>query len=154
MFVVLLFISGVSSFADYGMPYPIVTWENQMVQISVEPPPARKVEATIQIQMPVVEKDTVIRLTPSTTTSAPRRASSRAPTAATVTTAVPQLAYPAYPSPTPAVSPPAVEYAEDPAPVPEPGTKSDDSRFEQHLAGRLLFHVFVVPVIFCRLRII
>jgi len=144
MFVMLLLISGVSSFADYGMPYPIDTWENQMVQISVAPPPTRKVEATIQIQMP----------TPSTTTSAPRRAPSRAPTAATVTTVVPQLAYPAYPSPTPAVSPPAVEYAEDPAPVPEPGTKSDDSGFEQHLAGRLLFHVFVVPVIFCRLRII
>ena len=139
MFIVLFFISGVSSFADYGMVYPIDTWENQMVQISVDPPPARKVEATIQIQMP----------TPSTTTTAPRRAPSRAPT-----TAVPKLAYPAYPSPTPAASPPDVEYAEDPAPVPEPGTKSDDSGLQQLLAGRLLFHVFVVPVIFCRLRII
>jgi len=139
MFIVLLLISVVSSFPDYGMVYPIDTWENQMVQISVDPPPTRKVEATIQIQMP----------TPSTTTTAPRRAPSRAPT-----TAVPKLAYPAYPSPTPAASPPDVEYAEDPAPVPEPGTKSDDSGLQQLLAGRLLFHVFVVPVIFCRLRII
>ena len=71
-----------------------------------------------------------------------------------MTTVVPKLAYPAYPSPTPAASPPDVEYAEDPAPVPEPGTKSDDSGLQQLLAGRLLFHVFVVPVIFCRLRII
>ena len=133
MFIVLLLISAVSSHADYGLVFPIDTWENQLVQISVEPPPTRKVEATIQIQIP------------STTTPAP----SRAPT-----TVVPKLAYPVHPSPTPAVSPPAVVYAGDPAPVPEPGTKSDDSGFEQLLAGRLLFHVFVVPVIFCRLRII
>ena len=133
MFIVLLLISAVSSHADYGLVFPIDQWENQLVQISVEPPPTRKVEATIQIQIP------------STTTPAPHRAPS---------TVVPKLAYPAHPSPTPAVSPPAVVYAGDPAPVPEPGTKSDDSGFEQHLAGRVLFHVFVVPVIFCWLRII
>ena len=154
MFFVLFFISAVSSFADYGIPYPIDTWENQMVRIEVEPPPAKKVEATIQIQRPIVERDPVFRPTLSTTTTTPRWTPSRAPTAATATTAVPQLAYPADLSPTPAASPPDAVPAEDPAPVPEPGTKSDDSGFEQLLAGRLLIHVFVVPVIFCRIRII
>jgi len=154
MFFVLLFISGVSSFADYGMPYPIDTWENQMVRIEVEPPPVKKVEATIQILRPIVGRDPVSRPTLSTTTTTPRWTPSRAPTAATATTAVPRLAYPADPSPTPAASPPDAVPAEDPAPVPEPGTKSDDSGFEQLLAGRLLIHVFVVPVIFCRIRII
>ena len=154
MFIVLFFISGVSSFADYGMPYPIDTWENQMVRIEVEPPPVQKVEATIQIQRPIVERDTVIRPTPSTTTSTPRWTPSKAPTAATATTAVPQLAYPASPSSTPAALPPDAVPAENPAPVPEPDTKSGDSGFEQFLAGRLLIHVFVVPVIFCKIRII
>jgi len=154
MFFVIFLISSVSSYADYGVPYPIDTWENQMVQIEIQPPPVKKVEATIQIQRPIVERDPVFRPTPSTTTTAPRWTPPRTPTAATATTAVPRLAYPAYPSSTPAASPPDAVPAEDPAPVPEPGTKSDDSGFEQFLAGKLLIHVFVVPVIFCRLRII
>jgi hypothetical protein len=146
MFFVIFFLTGVSSYADYGINYPIDTWEEQMVRIESQPPPVKKVEATIQIQRPVVERDPVLRPTPSTTTTAPRWTPPRAPTAATATTAVP--------SSTPAASPPDAVPAEDPAPVPEPGTKSDDSGFDQFLAGKLLIHVFVVPVIFCRLRII
>ena len=141
MFFVIFFLTSVSSYSDYGLAYPIDTWEKQMVRIEVQPPPVKKVEATIQIQRPVVERDPVHRPMPSTTTTAPRWTPPRAPTAATVTTT-------AFPSSTPAASPPDAVPAEDPAPVPEPGTKSDDSGFDQFLAGKLLIHVFVVPVIF------